>query len=152
MKNVLKLNISKIMNEDHYNSYLKGASRDSSASVLTPVTLFGVVIPWTSFMPDGRTSHFKLACAGGAEFFIVADEEMLQVLSQYSWENVKVKGLLNVSNMTLLPQWIYPKGPTGEQNSVIEMATWRGREFIQKMTKNVTDLVLVPTFVCSTMS
>jgi hypothetical protein len=126
--------------------------RGYSENVLTPVTLFGVIVPWNRSMGDGRTSDFKLACASGVEYFIVADAEWRSVLSHYCWEDVKIKGLLNASNMTLVPQKVFPKGPTGERENVIDLAAWKGRDLVRKLTKNVTDLVLVPAAVFAVMS
>ena len=152
MKNFSILKRSEEKNENRSHPLLKDTSGGYSENVLTPVTLFGVVVPWTKSMGDGRTSDYKLACSSGVEFFIVADSEWRQVLSHYCWEDVKVKGLLNVSNMTLVPQKVFPKGPTGERDNVIDFAAWRGRDLVKKLTKNVTDLVLVPAAVFAVMS
>lgn len=119
---------------------------------LTPVILTGVVLPWDKPMNDGRTSDFKLVCSSGSEYFIVADSHWRQELSHYRWEEVKIKGLLNAAHMTLVPQRVFPKGPSGERKEAIDLATWRGRDLVKKLTKNVTELVLVPAAVIAVMS
>lgn len=121
-------------------------------NILTPISLSGVVIPWSKALSGGRNSDFKLVCSSGLEYFIVADSEWRDVLSWYSWEEVKVIGLLNVSNMTIIPQNVFPKRPTGEKENVIDLVTWKSREFVKKLVKNVNDLVLIPAAVCAVMA
>lgn len=123
-----------------------------SENVLTPVSLTGVVIPWEKGLNGGRNSDYKLVCSSGLEYFIVADREWKEVLSFYRWEEVKVIGLLNVSNMTIIPQKVFPKGPTGEKENMIHLARWKGSEFVKKIAKNLNDLVLVPAAICAVMS
>jgi hypothetical protein len=121
-------------------------------NVLTPISLSGVVIPWSKEIRKGQSSDFKLVCSSGLEYFIVTDSEWRDILSWYSWEEVKVIGLLNVSNMTIIPQKVFPKGPTGEKENVIDLAAWKSREFLKKLVKNVNDLVLIPAAVCAVMA
>ncbi len=121
-------------------------------NILTPISLSGVVIPWSKALSSGRNSDFKLVCSSGLEYFILADPEWRDVLSWYSWEEVKVIGLLNVSNMTIIPQKVFPKGPTGEKENVIDLAAWKSRDFVKKLVKNVNDLVLIPAAVCAVMA
>lgn len=125
-------------------------SKGYSENILTPVTLSGVVAPWTESLSCGRTSDYKLISNSGLEYFIVADDEWREVLSTYCWEEVRVVGLLNVSNMTLIPQKVYPKGPTGE--NVIDLASWKSKEFFKKVVKNINDLVVIPAAVCAVMA
>jgi hypothetical protein len=131
---------------------LNGLSKVCTDNILTPVTLSGVVIPWNEAMGDGLSSDFKLACASGVEYFIVADDDWKKVLSEYCWEEVKVKGLLNVSNMTLIPQRVFPKGPTGDRENVIDFAAWKSRELIKKVTKNLNEFVFIPAAVRAAMA
>lgn len=121
-------------------------------NALTPVTLSGVIAPWNRSLGQGRASDFKLVAYSGLEYFIVADPEWREVLCRYCWEEVKVIGLLNVSNMTLIPQKVYPKGPTGEKENVIDLAVWKSKELVKKLIKNVNDLVVVPAAVFAMMS
>jgi hypothetical protein len=130
-------------------------SKGYTEKILTPVTLSGVVTPWSQVLAGGRSVDYKLVTNGGLEYFIVADSEWRGVLSMYCWEEVKVIGLLNVSNMTLIPQKVYPKGPTGEKEKVIDLAEWKSEEFVRKvkkMVKTVSDLVLVPAAVMAVMA
>ncbi len=125
-------------------------SKGYSENILTPVTLTGVVAPWKETLSSGRTSDFKLICHSGLEYFIIADDEWRKVLSTYCWEEVRVVGLLNVSNMTLIPQKVYPKGPTGE--NVIDLASWRRKEIVSKMVQKINDFVVVPAAVFAVMA
>jgi hypothetical protein len=113
-------------------------------NTLTPIKLSGVVIPWIKTLGGSQTSDYKIVCSSGLEYFIVADPEWRGVLSCYSCEEVKIVGLLNSSNMTIIPQKIFPKGPTGEKDKVVGLVAWRGREFIKKLVENVNDLGLIP--------
>lgn len=122
-------------------------SQGYEENILKPVTLSGVVAPWNKSLGGGRTSDYKLVSDSGLEYFIVADSEWRDVLSRYCWEEVKVIGLLNVSNMTLIPQKVYPKGPTGEKENVIDLAAWKSKALVKKLIKNVNDLVVVPAAV-----
>ena len=113
-----------------------------SENILTPVTLSGVVAPWTNSRNGGQASEYMLVSYSGLEYFIVADEEWREVLSTYCWEEVKVIGLLNVAKRTLIPQKVYPKGPTGV--TVIDWVSWKSKDFAQKFVKSVNDLVVIP--------
>ena len=131
---------------------LTRSSKGYSESVLTPISLTGVVVPWTKGLSGGRESEFKLVCSSGLEYFFVVDPEWKDVLSQYSWEEVKVIGLLNIANMTLIPQKVFPKGLRGEMENVIDLAAWKGRDLVKKLVKNVNDLVVVPGVVLAVMT
>ena len=126
------------------------ASKGHLENILTPVTLSGVVAPWTKNLSGGRTSDYKLIRNIGLEYFIVADDEWREVLSTYCWEEVRVVGLLNVSNMTLIPQKVYPKGPTGE--NVIDLASWRRKAIVNKMVQKINDLVVIPAAVLAVLA
>jgi len=121
-------------------------------NILTPVTLSGVVVPWKKRVRGNQESSYKLVCSTGAEYFILADSEFKGVLSWYCWDEVRVVGLLNLANMTLIPQKVFPKGPRGEMENVIDLFAFKGRNFIKKMTKNINDLVLVPAALLAVMS
>lgn len=129
------------------NRPLERPSKGYSENVLTPVTLSGVVVPWDKEVSATRNSEYKLVCTSGLEYFLVVNDEWRGVLSWYSWEEVKIVGLLNASNSTLIPQRVFPRGPKGEKENVIDIALWKSREAIKKITKNVNDLVLVPAAV-----
>jgi hypothetical protein len=136
--------------EKNQTTSLGGSTKGYSENSLTPVTLSGVVAPWTEDLKVGRTSDYKLISNSGLEYFIVADDEWREVLSTYCWEEVRVIGLLNVSNMTLIPQKVYPKGPTGE--NVIDLASWKRREFVKKAVQKINDLVVIPAAVWAVMA
>lgn len=102
---------------------------------LVPVTLSGVIVP--------RDSEFGLACVNGVEYAIVTDDQWRSVLSHYCWKDVRFKGLLNPSKMTVVPQRIFPKGPTGERECAVNLATLMGR---------IAEWVLVPAAVFAVMS
>lgn len=120
-------------------------SKGYSENTLTPVTLSGVVAPWTQSLSNGRMSDYKLVSYSGLEYFIVADDEWRELLTTYCWEEVRIIGLLNISNMTLIPQKIFPKGPSGE--NVIDLASWKSKQLAKRLIKNVNDLVVIPAAV-----
>ena len=94
----------------------------NSLHVLAPVNLMGVVLPCTKILSDGSESEYKFACSSGCEYYFTKDPEWEDILSQYCWEEVKVIGLLNLSNMTLIPQKIVPKGPRGVMKDRIDFS------------------------------
>lgn len=112
----------------------------------TPVTLFGVIVPWRKFLDDGKISDYKLVCKSGVEYFILADSEWRHTLAQSCWEEVTVKGVLNVFNMTIIPQAISPHGPPGERENVIEFAAGKKGTHAKKL-KILSELILVPVAV-----
>ncbi len=137
MKPILKLQHSfKIPSKKRY-----------SENILTPVNLTGVIMPWIKEMSGERDSEFKLVCPSGLEYFFIADSEWKNILARYNWNQVKVIGLLNVSNMTLIPQKVIPTNPPAEMENVIDLAHWKGRNLIKKLVKNMNDLVVAPTAV-----
>lgn len=121
-----------------------------SENILTPVNLSGVVAPWSKNLNGGATSDYKLVSYSGIEYFIVADREWREVLSAYCWQEVKVIGLLNVSNMTLIPQKVHPKDPEGE--NVIDLVSWKSEELVKKLVKNVKDNAVIPAAVLTVLS
>lgn len=129
---------------------VSNSSRGYTENILAPVALSGVVAPWSKNLSDGATSDYKLVSYSGLEYFIVADGEWREVLSTYCWQEVKVIGLLNVSNMTLIPQKIHPKGPEGE--NVIDLAAWKSKELVKKLVKNVNDTAVIPAAVLAVLS
>ncbi len=46
--------------------------------------------------------------------------------------------------MTLIPQKVFPKGPTGELENVVRLPSWRNKDLLGKFCLTVSDLVLVP--------
>lgn len=108
-----------------------------SENILTYVRISGVLVPWEKAFRRFKESDYKLIAASGLEYFIISDSEWEKTLPLYSWEEVEVVGLLNVSNMTLIPQKISPKGPTGEKESVIDIAIWKSREMFKKIINNI---------------
>lgn len=120
-----QLKIFKLLKEQRKNGShpLARTSKGYAENILTPVTLAGVVVPWTKkMMSDGRNSEYKLVCASGSEYFFVTDQEWREILSRHCWGDVKVKGLLNIANMTLIPQKVFPQGPDGQLENVIYLA------------------------------
>lgn len=125
------------------NHHLENPSRGYFGNVLTPITLSGVVVPWDKDASTTRKSEYKLVCTSGIEYFLLANEEWCSVLSWYSWEEVKIVGLLNTANLALIPQRVFPKGPKGEKENLLDLAIWKSREVIKKITKNINELGLV---------
>lgn len=138
------------MKEDSNSHPISNLSKGFSENTLTPVSLSGVVTPWNQVLSNGGTSDYKLVSYSGLEYFIIADKEWREVLTIFCWQEVKVIGLLNVSNMVLIPQKVYPKGPEAE--NVIDLATWKSTDFIKKLFKNANDKVVVPAAVLAVVA
>jgi hypothetical protein len=116
-------------------------------NVLKPVTLSGVIVPWQSHTRVGVESEYKLVCETGLEYFILADSTWLNILPLYSWEDVKVIGLVNLANMTLTPQKIYPKGPTGEKENVIDIKQWMQSRPWGEIVEQLKEVIATPAAV-----
>jgi hypothetical protein len=108
--------------------------------VLTPVSVVGVVVP----AAEDQKLEFKLVTLHGVEYSILTDSAWERVLENYRWEEVRVRGLLNASTMTIVPQWVVPHGPTGETQRVSDEPLYR--DVIGKIRKTIADLVLAPAY------
>lgn len=146
MKQTLTFEDRKVMNENRSHP-LAQTAKGYVENVLTPVKLSGVVVPWIKTLSGGRESEFKLVCSSGLEYFFIADSQWKDILTQYCWNDVKVVGLLNIRNMTLIPQKVFPKGPHGEMENVIDLATWKGRKLFKKVIDIINDQVVIPVAV-----
>ena len=131
---------------------LKGNNKGYSENILTPVKLSGHLLPWSPLNNNGNSSEYKLVCSSGLEYFIVADANWLEVLERLCYQDVRVIGLLNVANMTLIPQKIFPKGPNGEVESVVDLAAWKAKKFITKLVNNINKNVVIPVAVLTWMT
>ncbi len=118
-----------------------------SETISTPVTISGVVIPWKKIFSREKKSEYNLVCPSGVSYLIVADSEWRDILSEYTWQQVKVKGLLNVSKMTILPENILPNGPNGETENVIDIAEWKKPKPAHKRAQSLNDCVFIPAAV-----
>ena len=114
---------------------------------LTSVILNGMVVPWSRNPEGTQAIDYKLISLNGLEYFIVADPEWRDIFARLRWEEVKVVGLLNISQMTVIPQKVYPKGPRGQMGNVIDEVTFKGRDLRNKILRNVSELVLLPLAV-----
>lgn len=130
--------------ETKYSHSVFERSQARGRTVLKPVTLLGVIAPWDKSFGGGLESIYKLVSYGGGEYFIVADSKWREILSRYCWEEVKVVGLLNVSNMTLIPQKVYPKGPSGSKEDVVDLVERKSGALVRRLIKNLNDLIVVP--------
>ena len=133
--------------EKNVTNSLSDAARKYRECNLNPITLSGVVVPWSSKFYDGTESNFKLVCLSGLEYFFATDEEWVKVLNWYSWEEVKVIGLLNTTNLTIIPQRVFPKGPTGEREKIIDLSEWKSRLGVTQVAKNLGDLIITPVAI-----
>jgi hypothetical protein len=148
-----------INREEGYMEQVKKLSYSSAKptkrhieNVLTPVSLVGVIVPWSKKFIGGRASDYKLVCPKGLEYFIIRNSEWKEALSWCSWEEVQIAGLLNIAEMTIILQKIFPKGPIEKNENVIDMNKWMNRKFLKKMLKTVNELVLVPAAICAMMT
>lgn len=150
MEKVIPLENYRELKRNESNSLTK-LDRSCSMKVLTPVTLSGVIVPWSEKITDSRELEYKLVCEAGQEYFFIANPYWKSVLSWHSWDEVKVKGLLNSANMTIVPQKIYPKGPTVENENVIDLAASRAKKVFKKIGRNINDLVIIPAGLLAMM-
>ena len=123
---------------------LKKNSKRYAENILTSVKLTGVLTPWSKYLGPGASSDYKLVCGSGLEYFIVAESIWSNVLADLSWKEVKVIGLLNLSNMTLIPKKVFPVGPAGSKEKVIDITRWKNQNAIKTIIRNVSDWVITP--------
>jgi hypothetical protein len=119
-------------------------ARGFSENQIIPIKLSGVLMPWERKLDAGAGSDFKLVCSSGLEYYFVVDQVWSNVLRWYSWEDIKVIGLLNTSSHTLIPQKVYPKRPTGEREKAFDLAKWKSRVNINQFAENLNHLFLIP--------
>lgn len=131
----------KKMNPEITHPAAKGA-QGYSENKLTPVRLTGVLAPWHETLRPGAKGDYKLISYGGSEYFIIADPQWREILRNYCWQDIKVIGLLNAANMTLIPQKVFPRGPSGE--NLIEFAAEHGRQAMQKFAELMGDWGAAP--------
>lgn len=79
---------------------------------MMPIVVSGIIIPWNKSFSQGHRSNYKLVTKMGTEYFLVDASEWEETLSWLSWEEVKVRGLLNFEDSTIRPKKIYPKDPS----------------------------------------
>ena len=114
---------------------------------LAPVTVVGVILPSEIPSDDNEKMHFKLSCATGQEYQILESSKMRNLLSLYCWKEVKVVGLIDRAQMTLIPQKVIPKGPDGESSNLIDLSFWKNHNLKRKVITAVNDLVVIPAAV-----
>lgn len=144
-----RVSISKKMkgNEKNRKHPLSGGAGQYEENRLTPVTLSGVIVPWDESESSSGEFEYKLVCASGLEYFVIANPYWRDILSWYRWEEVGIVGLLNIANMTIIPQRVFPKGPKGEKDNVLDIALWKGKQLAKKMASNVNGLIVLPAAV-----
>ncbi len=125
-------------------TFLKKWNGKHRENVLAPMSLTGIVVPRIRLLNRNQDSSFKLACFSGAEYDIITDSEWQEVLQRYRWEEVKIVGLLNLADLTLIPQKVFPKGPRGETENTIDLVAWKARDLAEKVVKNIDSLTVVP--------
>lgn len=110
----------------------------------------GVLIPWTKRLGDS-ISEYKFVCKDGSEYFILADSDWREILAWYSLGEVKIIGLLNISNRSLILQKILPKNLYSDKERTRDLALRKGKELLKTIVKTAHDLVFIPAAICAMM-
>ena len=131
---------------------MKGIEKSYRENRLSPITISGVIVPWEKTLSDGSHSEYKLACGNGTEYLIVENSEVRNILPLYCWKEVKIVGLLNKSNMTLIPQKVFPRGPDGESSNVIDFSLWKNQNLRRKVLNKINELVVIPAAVFAVLA
>lgn len=111
---------------------------------LAPVKLTGVVIPCNPLPNAPTQSNFKLVCPNGLECYFSTDKNWSTILNRYSWDEVKVIGLVNKSNLSLIPQKIYPKQPIGKRQKIIDLIRWKNQNIAHQFAKQLNHSLATP--------
>lgn len=133
-------------------SEMKGIEKRYRKNRLSPITISGVIVPWEKTLSDTSRSEYKLACGNGTEYLILENSEVRDVLPLYRWREVKIVGLLNKSDMTLIPQKVFPQGPDGESSNVIDFSLWKNQNFKRKVLNKINELVVIPAAVFAVLA
>lgn len=85
----------------------------------TPIAVRGVLVPWDEEVDVNESSDFKVITSSGTEYFLLTNHDWKLVCNEFSWRNVRLKGLLNIKNMTVVPEEITTDDPEGSKAKVI---------------------------------
>lgn len=108
---------------------------------LSSVKLSGFVVPSMQKLNDGTESFYKLVCSDWIEYYFVPDRKGSEVLKRYKWKEVNVIGLLRSNEPVIIPQKIFPKGPTEEFKNFIDFSDWKRRVGLERIVKGIRDLI-----------
>ncbi len=86
-----------------------------------------------------KVFNFKLVSFSGLEYLLVSIGEWNEVLKLHCWEEVEVLGPLNIRDISLIPQKIFPKEPTGE-NVIHLNRLWQSKDLAKKWVISCADL------------
>lgn len=114
---------------------------------LAPISVTGMIVPWEKSWSNGKKTHYKLACNNGLDYIIAENSEVHDVLPLYCWREVKVVGLLNTSNLTLIPQKVIPKGPNDQSSNLVDLSAWKKLKMKRELYDKINELVVVPVGV-----
>lgn len=124
---------------------------DSKKNSLTNVSLSGVLAPCRPSLNQEQNLNYRLLGYSGLEYFLISDKEWRETLSRYSWQEVKIVGLLNISNKTLIPQKIYPKGPIAAKMNQNQPAVLSGKKIFKNFIKDLNHHIVLPLSVLAIM-
>ncbi|WP_413577768.1 hypothetical protein ACLVWU_04850 [Bdellovibrio sp. HCB290] len=130
----------------------KGLEKRYRENRLSPITISGVIVPWEKTLSDGSRSEYKFDCGNCTEYLILENSEVRDVLPFYCWKEVKIVGLLNRTNMTLIPQKVIPQGPGGESTNVIDFSVWKNPKLKWQVLNKINDLVVIPAAVFAVLA
>jgi hypothetical protein len=125
--------------------------RKNLDNVLTSASLLGTIEQYIKILHDGPP-EFKLVCPDGNEYLIIPTSSLKESLQQYSGKKVKVFGMLNRSNNTLLLQKIFIKDLNEDQNNMIDLQVYKRRQLLKKIARTVNELVIIPIAVLAVLA
>lgn len=85
----------------------------------TPIAVRGILVPWDEEVDVNESIDFKVITSSGTEYFLLTNHDWKLVCSEFSWRNVRLRGLLNIKNMTVVPEEITTDDPEGSKAKVI---------------------------------
>lgn len=87
----------------------------------TPIAVRGVLVPWDEKVDVNESSDFKVITSSGTEYFLLTNHDWKLVCNELSWRNVRLIGLLNIKNMTVVPEEITTDDPEGNKAKIIPL-------------------------------
>lgn len=112
-----------------------------SINPLSPISIVGIIEPCEQL--------YKLIDGEGIEHLIVSSSRVDNVLRLYCGKEVKIIGLQNKSDGTLIPQKVLPSDPSSK---VIDLSLWKNKKFKRSVLNKINEFVVIPLAVLAVLA
>lgn len=108
-----------IKNEHSFNRI---SNHPEKHSFSTPIATKGVIVPWEEEVEPNTYSDFKLITSSGLNYFLVTNDDWKKVCNHFVWGTVRLKGMMNIKTMSVVPEEIDADDPDSARAKVIPMS------------------------------